>query len=102
MTDNDTLADNNIKHFGKLSSNQVSCYQYTTDVDSKYMASSSPDRVCLECGNDHSFRGNLENGITSIDMLPALFKDGNASKLQLLKLILINSIPVSLHVELIP
>lgn len=75
MTDNDTLADNNIKHFGKLSSNQVSCYQYTTDVDSKYMASSSPDRVCLECGNDHSFRGNVKDAITFIDLLPEIFKE---------------------------
>jgi hypothetical protein len=69
MTDNNTLADNNIKHFGKLST----CYEYLTDIDSESIPSCY-DRVCLECGNDHA--------ITSIDMLPALFKDGNACKLQ--------------------
>jgi hypothetical protein len=82
MTDNDILADNNIKHFGKLSSNQVSCYQYPTDIDSESIPSCS-DRVCLECGNDHSFRGNFKDTITSIDILaqmfPALFKDSNES-----------------------
>lgn len=43
---------------------------------------SCPDRICAECGNDHSFRGNFDDAITSIDMLPALFKDdirGNCS-----------------------
>jgi predicted nucleic acid-binding Zn ribbon protein len=84
MTDNDTLADYNIKHFGKLSSNQVSCYQYPTSVDSESIASCS-DRVCLECGNNHSFRGNIKDAITSIDVLHACFEDGScssASKLQ--------------------
>jgi hypothetical protein len=54
MTDNYTLADNNIKDFGKLSHNRkVSYYQYLTDVDNESIALCS-DRVCLECGNDHS------------------------------------------------
>jgi hypothetical protein len=67
MTDSNTLADNNIKHFG----NQVSCYQYLTDIDSE----SYSDRVCLECGNDHSFRGNTKDAITFIDLLPEIFKE---------------------------
>ena len=33
---------------------------------------SCPDRVCAECGNDHSFRGNFEGVITSIDLIPEL------------------------------
>jgi predicted nucleic acid-binding Zn ribbon protein len=69
MTDNDTLADNNIKHYGKLST----CYQYPTDVDSESITS-SPDRICIVCGNDHSFRGNIKDAITFIDLLPEIFK----------------------------
>jgi hypothetical protein len=65
MTDNDTLAYKNIKHFGKLST----CYQYLTDIDSE----SCSDRLCLECGNDHSFRGNIKDAITFIDLLPEIF-----------------------------
>jgi hypothetical protein len=30
------------------------------------------DRICAECGNDHSFRGNFEGVITSIDLIPEL------------------------------
>jgi hypothetical protein len=78
MTDNDTLADNNIKHFGKLSSNQVTCYGYLTDIDRE----SCYDRVCLECGNNHSFRGNFEDAIIVIDLLPEIFKSISISKLQ--------------------
>jgi hypothetical protein len=33
---------------------------------------SCPDRICKECGNDHSFRGNFEGVITSIDLIPEL------------------------------
>jgi hypothetical protein len=33
---------------------------------------SCPDRVCSQCGNDHSFRGNFEDVITSIDIIPTL------------------------------
>jgi hypothetical protein len=65
MTDKNTLADNNIKHFGKLST----CYQYLTDIDSE----SCSNRVCLECGNNHSFSGNLDYAIAFIDLLPKLF-----------------------------
>ena len=80
MTDNDTLADNNIKHFGKLSSNQVSCYQYSTGVDSESITC-CPDRICTECGK--VFRCNFEYAIRSIDMLPAIFKDCNGSNCKL-------------------
>jgi hypothetical protein len=74
MTDNDTLADKNIKHYGKLST----CYQYLTDIDSEFILSCS-DRICAECGNDHSFRGNFEDAITMIDLLPKIFKSNNSS-----------------------
>jgi hypothetical protein len=30
-------------------------------------------RICFECGTNHSFRGNVEDAITSIDVLPELF-----------------------------
>jgi hypothetical protein len=78
MTDMNTLADNNIKHYGKLSSNQVSCYQYSTDIDSESIPSCS-DRVCLQCRNDHSFRGNTKDAITFVDLLPEIFKSNNSS-----------------------
>jgi hypothetical protein len=71
MTDMNTLADNNIKHFGKLSA----CYQYLTDIDSE------SDRVCLECGNDHSFRGNTKDAITFVDLLPEIFKSNSSSSI---------------------
>ena len=81
MTDNDTLADNNIKHFGKLSSNQVSCYQYSTGVDSESITC-CPDRICTECGK--VFRGNIKDAITFIDLLPEIFKENRngTTKLQ--------------------
>ena len=42
------------------------------------------DRICLECGNDHSFRGNdIKDGITLIDLLPEIFKENrNTTNLQ--------------------
>jgi hypothetical protein len=36
---------------------------------------SCPDRICAECGNDHSFRGNFAEVITSIDLIPELLYD---------------------------
>jgi hypothetical protein len=30
------------------------------------------DRICIECGDDHSFRGNFAEVITSIDLIPEL------------------------------
>jgi hypothetical protein len=33
---------------------------------------SCPDRICTECGNDHSFSGNFEGVIGSIDLIPEL------------------------------
>jgi hypothetical protein len=70
MTDKNTLADNNIKHFGNLST----CYEYLTDIDSESIPSCS-DRICAECGNDHSFRANFAEVITSIDLIPELLYD---------------------------
>ena len=79
MTDNYTLADKNIKHFGKLSN----CYENLTDIDSESIPFCS-DRICLECGNDHSFRGNIKDAVTFIDLLPEIFKENRngATKLQ--------------------
>jgi hypothetical protein len=34
---------------------------------------SCADRICIQCGNDHSFRGNFADVATSIDILPTLF-----------------------------
>jgi len=34
---------------------------------------SCADRICIQCGNDHSFRGNFEGVLTSIDVIPSLF-----------------------------
>ena len=74
MTDSNTLAHYNIKHFGELSTDRkVSCYQYPTDVGSESIASSCSDRICIQCKSDHSFRGNFEDVITSIDLLTELF-----------------------------
>jgi hypothetical protein len=36
---------------------------------------SCPDRICAECGNDHSIRGNIAEVITSIDLIPELLYD---------------------------
>jgi hypothetical protein len=30
------------------------------------------DRICAVCGNDHSFRGDFDDVITSIDLIPEL------------------------------
>jgi hypothetical protein len=73
MTYSNTLADYNIKHFGKLST----CYQYLTDIDSE----SCSDRVCLQCRNDHSFRGNTKDAITFVDLLPEIFKSNSSSSI---------------------
>ena len=69
MTYNDTLADYNIKYFGKLSNHKGDSYQGFESLPS------CSDRVCLECGNDHSFRGNIKDAITFIDLLPEIFKE---------------------------
>jgi hypothetical protein len=59
MTDSNRLADYDIKAFGKLTSNQSIAFHF--------------DKACLECGNNHSFRGNFEDAITIIDVMPELF-----------------------------
>ena len=72
MTDNNTLADYNFKDFGKLMTAQVSCYQYPIGINSEPIGFCC-DMVCLECRNNHRFRGNFEDAITLIDLLPELF-----------------------------
>lgn len=74
MTDNDTLVHYYIKDFGKLTSHQISCYQYLTGIESEGIASCC-NEICLECRNNHSFRGNFEDVTTLIDLLPELFPE---------------------------
>jgi hypothetical protein len=71
MTDKITLVHNNIKHFGKL----VSCYQYPTGIENEPVLCHSCYSAWLECGNNHSFKGNFEDAITLIDLLPDLFPE---------------------------
>lgn len=93
MTDHNTLADCDIKDFGKLSrhilyTQKVGSYQYFLEAEEKEGFESivfCPDRICVECENDHSFRGNFEDTRTSIDILPELFPrifKNNINKLQ--------------------
>jgi hypothetical protein len=87
MTDENTLADYNIKDFGKLgrylpSNHKVSSYQYPTRFDSECVTSCQ-DRICTGCGNDHSFRGSFKDTVTIIDTLPELFKESNWSNCKL-------------------
>lgn len=37
-------------------------------LDDDYLMS-SPFRICKECGNDHSFKGNFEIAKTSVDVI---------------------------------
>jgi hypothetical protein len=78
MTDNDTFAHYNFKDFGKIMCAQVSSYQC---INSEPIGFCS-DMVCSECGNNHSFRGNFEDAITLIDLLPEIFNSISISKLQ--------------------
>jgi hypothetical protein len=41
---------------------------------------SCADRICPGCGNDHSFRGNFEGVITSIDLIPELLYGQKSQK----------------------
>ena len=90
MTDGNRFAEYNIKDFGKLSNQKVGCYRYSLKEDEKEdfeSMASCPDGICIEYGNDHSFRGNFDYAITSIDTLPALFKDSNGSNCSAISLI---------------
>jgi hypothetical protein len=82
MTDSNTLADYNIKDFGKLTRYVPAKREneFVTAFESRAFYS---DRICIECGNDHSYRGNFKDAMTSIDTLPALFKDSNRSNCKL-------------------
>jgi hypothetical protein len=58
-------------------SNQNYSHYDLSAFDNDFMMS-CPDRICSECGNEHSFRGNFEGVATSIDILSILFsKDLN-------------------------
>jgi hypothetical protein len=45
-------------------------------LDDDYMMS-SPFRICKECGNDHSFKGNFEIAKTSVDIILQLLSKKN-------------------------
>jgi hypothetical protein len=87
MTDGYTAACNDIKDSGKLSSSNhkvvsYSCFlkeeqerEYLTSIES---TASCPDKICIECGNNHSFRGNFEDAITLINLLPEIFKSNSS------------------------
>jgi hypothetical protein len=87
MTDSSTLEDYNIKDFGNLSRNiRNSRNQYflnEEETEGIESITSCPDRICIECGNNHSFRGNFDDTITSIDTLPAMFKEANGTDCKL-------------------
>jgi hypothetical protein len=74
MTDNDTLADYNLKDFGKSMSAQVACYRYPIGINSEPVGFCC-DMMCLECVNNRSFRGNFEDATTLIDLLPEIFPE---------------------------
>ena len=46
-------------------------YCDTSVFDNDFMMSCA-DRICIQCGNDHSFRGNFEDMAMSIDVLSNL------------------------------
>jgi hypothetical protein len=79
MTDSNTLVDNNNKYFGKLPSSNHKAESYSCsrkkEQGRKYLTGiqSCYDRICIECKNDRSFRGNLDHAITRIDILPEIF-----------------------------
>jgi hypothetical protein len=89
MTDMNTLSDIDIKHYGKLSSNQVSCYQYSTKC-TLFDSESIPSCFDRECGNDHSFRDNIKDAIMFIDLLselfPEIFKENRNGGISITKL----------------
>jgi hypothetical protein len=72
MTDSNTLVHNDIKDFGKLT-------RYLLGEQGEEPTTSCPGRIYIQCTNDHSFRGNFKDAITSIDMLLSIFKDSNRS-----------------------
>jgi len=72
MTGSNTLADNDIKDFGKLT-RCVLGEQGEEHLKAFEPITSCPDRICIQCTNDHSFRGNFEDAITIVDLMPELF-----------------------------
>jgi hypothetical protein len=56
----------------RFASNQSYSHYDLHTFDNDFMMS-CPDRICSECGGDHSFRGNFADVATSIDVLPTLF-----------------------------
>jgi hypothetical protein len=56
--------------------NHQNMYQATTkNLTGFESITSCYDRICIECTNDHSFRGNFEDATTLIDLLPELFPE---------------------------
>ena len=46
-------------------------------VSDNHFLMSCSDRICPECGIDHSFRPNFEGVKTSIDIIPQLLQSKN-------------------------
>jgi hypothetical protein len=44
-------------------------------IDTDDMILSCCDSICIECGNDHSFRPNFEGVVTSIDAIPKILPE---------------------------
>jgi hypothetical protein len=73
MTDKNTTADYNIKGFDRP-------LRFVYDIHDVQLGEEKEheegmDSICIQCGDDHSFRGNFEDAITFIDLLPELFPE---------------------------
>jgi hypothetical protein len=71
MTDKNTTADYNIKGFDRP-------LRFVYDIHDVQLGEEKEheegmDSICIQCGDDHSFRGNFEDAITIIDVMPELF-----------------------------
>ena len=69
MISNYNLSERQNKRF--VSNQSYSHYDLSAFDNDLLM--SCPDRICAQCGDDHSFRGNFADVLTSIDILATLF-----------------------------
>jgi hypothetical protein len=79
MTDSNTLVHNDIKDFGKLT-------RYVLGEQGEEPTTSCPDRIYIQCTNNHSFSGNIKDAITFIDLLPEIFKENRKGGIHTTKL----------------
>jgi hypothetical protein len=69
MIDNYNLSQGKNKRFvSKQSHRHYDLFAFDNDF-----LMSCADRICAQCGNNHSFTGNFADVATSIDILPTLF-----------------------------